>query len=469
MLFKRCISLTILFFFLFSEFTFLGGNGLVRAFSVGEEREYGEKMLTVIRLQFKLLDDPDISQYINNIGDEILSVTGSQYFNYHFYMIADRDFNAFAAPSGLVFVHSGLLKKMENEGELFSVIAHECGHVSCRHIADRIAKSSKVNASTLALMLAGVLMGGGALSQALITGGMATGTSMNLTFSRQDEEEADRVGYRSMVANKRNPKDMVSMLKKMYRISKIRMGKLPPYLLTHPEPQVRMGYVEDLIVQDPGAEYRMTDQFNFNRIQNRVFSLTENPMKLFPRYRKILRTSENVTEKIMAYYGLSQAYLVNNEFDRARENLLKVIQFFPDKPILLTDLGVIDFQQGNFDHALSHFLEVRNQEPGNWYNTFHLAKTLQKTGDPERALVLYDQLSSVIPDYPGLYYQIAEIVAGYGEQGEAHFYLGKYYFCDGNFKTATFHLHKARKSLPTVSKLQKEIEEILTKIRDVKG
>ena len=73
----------------------------VAAFTVGEEREVGEILLYQIRLAFSLVDDPDISQYINELGAEVLRAAGAQYFDYHFFVIKNKEFNAFAAPSGL--------------------------------------------------------------------------------------------------------------------------------------------------------------------------------------------------------------------------------------------------------------------------------------------------------------------------------------------------------------------------------
>ncbi len=462
----KFINLAVIFFLVWGNI-FVNCN-TVRAFSVKEEREYGEKLLTVVRLQFRLLEEPDISQYVNKLGREILTVTGSQFFDYHFYVIRDKAFNAFAAPSGLVFVHSGLILQMDNEGELFSVLAHECGHVNSRHIAERINKSGKITATSLAMILAGIAMGGGALTQAMVTGGLATGATMNLRFSRQDEEEADRLAYKWMVADNRNPADMVLMLKKMYQIEKIRRSSPPPYLLTHPGPKTRMGYVEDLIAQNPGSGYRVTDQFNFKRFKVRVNCLSRNPMKLFVPYKKQLHNSKNKPDTIMAYYGLSQAYLANIDFNNAKENLQKVIEFYPDRPILRTDMGVIEFQQNKIDEALAHFKYVRRKEPGNWYNTFYLAMALQKKGDTKRAIELYDQLTGVIPDYPNLYYQIAEISAADNDKEGGHFYLGKYYFCLGDFKNATFHLNKARETMAATSKLYQETDVLLQKMRDVK-
>ena len=72
-------------------------------FSVGEEKEVGEKLLYAVRSSFPILDEPDLHQYITDIGNEVLDVAGIQFFDYHFYVVESSQFNAFAAPSGLIF------------------------------------------------------------------------------------------------------------------------------------------------------------------------------------------------------------------------------------------------------------------------------------------------------------------------------------------------------------------------------
>jgi predicted Zn-dependent protease len=114
------------------------------AFSIGEERELGEKLLYSVRSAFDIIEDPDISQYINKIGQDVLEVTGVQYFDYHFFVINNREFNAFAAPSGLLFFHSGLISAMNSEDELVSVIAHEIGHIVILHSISEWIINSKI-------------------------------------------------------------------------------------------------------------------------------------------------------------------------------------------------------------------------------------------------------------------------------------------------------------------------------------
>lgn len=123
-------------------------------FSIGDEREVGEKLLYSVRSAFTLKDDPDITQYITKLGQSVLGVAGIQYFDYHFFVIDDKEFNAFAAPSGLIFLHSGLIGTMNSEDELLSVIAHEIGHINKRHLASRVETGTYSGIASLGLALA---------------------------------------------------------------------------------------------------------------------------------------------------------------------------------------------------------------------------------------------------------------------------------------------------------------------------
>ncbi|MEW6519663.1 MAG: M48 family metalloprotease [Thermodesulfobacteriota bacterium] len=464
--FKRFVALVILLLFIPADCLTLFSPSAAHAFSIKEEKEYGENMLAIIRKELKLVDELDVSQYVNQLGDSILAHAGPQFFDYHFYVIDNKEFNAFATPSGLIFFHSGIINSMDTEGEFVSVLAHECGHVISRHIADRIEKSTKITASTLALMLAGIALGGGALSQALVTGGMATGAAMSLAFTRQDEEEADRISFNLMESQQRNPRDMLTMLNKMYKESKIRMGNVPPYLLTHPQPKLRMGYVEDLIHVKGEAEFRSFDQFAFRRMQKRVASLTLEPQKLYGKYRKEVREATDEDVRLMAVYGLALADRATGNYEQAVEKMRQVMQHYPDKPILLADLGLIYLQWGQRETALMYLEDARNKDPGSWYSTFYLALALQQSGNDQRAEALYRQVLDSSIDYPKAYFQLAQIESKKGNQALSHLYLGKNFFYEGNFTTSTFHLKKAL-ALSTSGHDIREIQEILERIRKI--
>lgn len=463
---KRFIALPVLLLFLAVDCFSLCSPAVVSAFSIKEEREYGENMLAVIRREFKLVDELDVSQYVNELGDSILAQAGPQFFDYHFYVIDNKEFNAFATPSGLIFFHSGIINTMDTEGELVSVMAHECGHVISRHIAERIENSAKITAGTLAMMLAGIALGGGALSQALVTGGMATGAAMSLAFTRQDEEEADRISFDLMHGQQRDPQDMLVMLNKMYKESKIRMGNIPPYLLTHPQPKLRMGYVEDLIHVKGTDQYRQFDQFAFRRLQKRIASLTIEPQKLYGKYRKEAREATDEDVRKMATYGLALADMATGNYEQSVEKLREVMKFYPDQPVLLADLGMVYLQWGKLETALMYLEEARSKDPGSWYSTFYLARTLEQTGDIDRAEALYKQVQGYNADYPGVYFQLAQIASKKGNIGLSHLYLGKNAYYEGNFPNSIFHLKKAR-DLSSSHWEREEIQEILARIKEI--
>lgn len=460
----RTITKAVTFFFFWSALCPAPGwRNTAHAFSVGEEKEVGEKLLTLVRKEFKLLDQPDIEQYINNLGRDILAVAGPQYFDYHFFVINNKEFNAFAAPSGLIFLHTGLIETMGTEGELVSVMAHEVGHVESRHIAERIKKSSKVNIGTAVLMIAGLALGGGALSEALVTGSLAAGATMNLQFSRQDEEEADRQAYKWMKQMKRDPAAMQNMLQKMRKVSLFSRGKIPPYLLTHPEPAMRLGYVQDLLFMDNAAQYAPHDDFAFQRIKYRILVLSKDVTDLLPHFRKD-EANHDSGKSIMAAYGLSQVYLSTGDFDKAEQYLQKVMKHYPTQPILQTDLGAIYFQSGRYKKALQVFAKARKSAPACAHTAFFLGRAHEELGNKAKALRLYKELLPVLPTYSRLHYRIGQLMAAQGKTGAGHYHLGVYFWYEGDPKTARFHLSQALKKLAPADGYRTKADAMLKKI-----
>ncbi|MEA2084242.1 MAG: M48 family metalloprotease [Thermodesulfobacteriota bacterium] len=459
-MFKIFLTGFMLLFFHSGVIQFQNGPGNACAFSVGKEREVGEKLLSLVHKRFNLLDDLDITQYVNGIGAEILDAAGSQYFDYKFFVINDRDFNAFAAPSGLVFVNSGLIEMMDSENELFSVLAHECAHVSNRHIAGRIEKSTKVQIGTMAMILAGVALGAGELSEALIAGSMATAASMNLKFSRRDEEEADRQAFEWMVKTERDPAAMYKMLQTMRRIARINRNNIPTYLLTHPEPEARMGYIQDLLLLQGRHSYRNVDEFEFLRMKYRILALSRDRLVLRPRLLKKTKKKND----IMAEFGLSQVYLAEGDYSKAMESLQKVIFAYPGRPILMADRGVIHFQAGRYEKAIESLGSANRADPDCDYTSYYLARTYQQSGDSVRAQGYYKDLLTRFPTYSRLYYNMSEIEALSGQQPAAHYYLGVYHWLEGNRRLAKFHLKEAVKNLNLGNRIRTKADNMLDKI-----
>ena len=155
--------------------------------TIQEEEEMSREVMKIIIKHYEVINDPLIVNYINQMGQKMVSALPPQPFDYHFYVIKNDEYNAFATPAGHVFVNSGLLEAMENEEELAGILGHEIAHVVCRHISQQIERSKKIGIATLAGIAAGILLGIGgsaAAAQALTMGSAAVGQSVQLSYSR---------------------------------------------------------------------------------------------------------------------------------------------------------------------------------------------------------------------------------------------------------------------------------------------
>lgn len=438
------------------------------AFSIGEERELGEKLLFTVRSAFELVDDPDIIQYINKIGQSVLEVAGVQYFDYHFFVINDKQFNAFAAPSGLIFFYTGLIATMKSEDELVSVIAHEIGHIVKRHLASRMETGKYSTIASLGLAIAALAFGGAA-APALLTGALATGKSISLHYSRLHEEEADLLAYGWMKELGRDPGGQVKMLKSMRRIARYRSDKLPQYLLTHPNPEARLQYIESLIdieYKENSETSSIADDFDFLRFKYRILSqVKDKALFKISLDRVIANDRASESAKIMAHYGLSQISKSENDYDLSLEHLQKVIEYFPEKNILLVDKGVIEFEGGRFKEAKSSLEDALRRDSTDMYGTFTLAKLLYRVGRLTEAESYLRTVTYHLPEYSQIYFELGQIASDKNQTGLSSYYLGKYYLYEGKLKSAEVSFKKALRNSDTPASIQAESKELLEKIK----
>jgi predicted Zn-dependent protease len=440
----------------------------VSAFTIGDEREVGEKLLYSVRSAFELVDDPDITQYITRLGQGVLEVAGIQYFDYHFFVIGNKEFNAFAAPSGLIFFHSGLIEVMNSEDELVSVLAHEVGHIVKRHLASRMEKGKYTTIGSLGLALAALAFGGAA-TPVLLTGALATGQSFALHFSRQDEEEADLMAYDWLKKLHRNPEGQVKMLESMRRIARYRSEQPPQYLLTHPNPEERLSYIESLLDTDKKAleaTTRTGDDFEFFRFKYRVLAQAKESQDLKAFLASIMADSRaSEFKKVMAQFGLSQVARYENDTTRSLALLEKVIQYFPDKNILKVDRGIIEFAAGQFVAAEKTLREALAVDRTDMYATFTLAKLLYRTGRTSEAEKYFETVSYELPEYSKVYFELGQIASDHKLVGNSSFYLGKYNLYEGKLEQAERNFKHALRADALPAKLKAESKELLEKIK----
>ena len=161
--------------------------------SESQEVSIGRSEDKKVREQYGIYDDPALQRYVNDIGQRLAGTSHRSGLQYQFLVVDSPQINAFALPGGYVGVNSGLILATRNESELASVLAHEIGHVTQRHISRMIGQQRQ---STGVMMAAAVLAALAASSSpdaamGLLSLGQTVAVRDQLSFSRDAEREAD--------------------------------------------------------------------------------------------------------------------------------------------------------------------------------------------------------------------------------------------------------------------------------------
>jgi predicted Zn-dependent protease len=213
------------------------GTAAQSTLSLEDEYSLGRMVMRGLRESGRVIEDPELSEYLQSLGLRLSSQAHDGNRNFNFFVVKDPAINAFALPGGFIGVHAGLLMETDSESELAGVLAHEVAHIAQRHAADQITKQLAVNGL---LGLLGALLGnaGGGARTAQIGAQILAGGYM-LKFSRDDEREADRIGMRIMQSAGWDPRGMADFMDVLRREQGRDPGSVEVFLSSHPAPGER--------------------------------------------------------------------------------------------------------------------------------------------------------------------------------------------------------------------------------------
>jgi beta-barrel assembly-enhancing protease len=240
---------------------------------VEEEIEIGKASDAQVRRQLVVLRDAPTNDYVKTIGRRLARNADGPKYPYTFAVVNDGDVNAFALPGGPVWINRGALRMAANESQVAAVLAHEIAHVARRHAANQLTKAMIAN---WGLGLLGAVLGnsGGANAAQVAARLMANGAF--LTFSRDDERDADRVGLAIMTRAGWDGRGMIEMLESLQRKTKQDPGAVAVLVSTHPPPADRVR----LLRREPATAHRGTrDTDAFKALHKRLNGLAPPPRR----------------------------------------------------------------------------------------------------------------------------------------------------------------------------------------------
>ena len=435
------------------------------AITVKQEEDLSKEVMAVVESQFELIKDPLVVSYVYKIGKRIVSSLPPQPFNYRYYIIKAYEYNAFATPAGHIFINSGLIEAMDNEEELAGILAHEIAHVVCRHISQKIERSKKINLATLAGVAAGVFLGAGgnaAAANAVTAGTLATGQSVALAYSREDESQADQLALEYLEKARYSGTGLITMLKKIRSKQWFGSEQVPTYLRTHPASEERMVMIEAYLEKDAKPQLK-ADAYEFRRAHARLVAVYGEESAALKRFESAVTTDAG---NPLAHYGYGLILARTG----LRKDAVRQFQLALEKKAfdsyILRDLGAAYLSDGQYDSALNALESATDLSPSDPEGFFYLGQTLLELGKYRDAASAFEMVLDKFSDYNQANYYLGEAYSRLERFGDAHYYLGIYYKNKGRFKNAMFHLNKAMEMIDDPDK-KLAVEQMLDELQKI--
>lgn len=426
---------------------------LFGSLTIEKEKDLGEEFCLLLQQYYPIVHDPYLNAYMNAVGQKLVEQLGPQPFQYRFFILEDPSYNAFAVPGGYVFVNSGIIRLMDREDELAGILAHEITHIHQRHMAKRMEKAKFTTISTLLGALAAVLLGG-TLAAPILMGAAAGAETAMLAYSREDEKEADTLGFKWLTQAQYDPHYMMTVFRKMNRQRWFEPGNIPVYLKTHPELESRIVDLAHLIESHQIADRAAaTPTPAFTYFKQRLEALYGNPHRL---KRELLIRLSQEPNNIPWRYCLALVYKRLGDRPAALQAYQQALVQDPDNDLIKRDLAIFYYEANKIQEASVLLQELLRRHPRDEVSLYYQGMILRDRRQFDEALAIFERLHALNPGFVEVYYNLGNLYGHKQRLGLAHYYLGRHSRMAKDLPTALFHFRKALENLTPTERMYGE-------------
>jgi beta-barrel assembly-enhancing protease len=440
----------------------------------GQERALGEQIMQEVRRDGSYLPDPDATEYLNHLGYELVAASQARHIDFEFFVLRDPMINAFALPGGFIGVHTATILNAQGESELASVMAHEIGHVQQRHIARMIAKQRDSMMIAVGSILLALLASraGGQGTEAALAVGQAAALQKQLNFSRDNEREADRVGFQILVDAGFDARSMAAFFTRMQQSTRIYDSVAPAYLRTHPLTVERIADIQGRL-KDLHTHQR-ADSLDFELVRARLRLLQDDSVQGAQDTQAYFADQiahHSAASETAAYYGLALAQLQLKQ-PRAALETAQLARRSTKAPSAMLDklVNQASFSAARDDAereaALKQAREATTRFPLSRLTAIEYTDQLQRLGHHQLAVdYLRSQLALTHSD-PSYYQRIAASYAAMQQKTLQHQATAEMYLLQGEAGAAVEQLKLARSAADADFYTMSEID---ARLRQIKG
>jgi beta-barrel assembly-enhancing protease len=367
--------------------------------------------------------------------------------SFEFFAVADNSVNAFAMPGGYIGVNMGLVLLTQTESELASVIAHEIAHVTQKHYARQLddqRKNSWMSIAGLAAAILAARSGNGDAVQGVLLGSQAAQAQAYLNFSRDNEREADRIGFQYLTRAGFDAGAAAMFMDRLSRVSTLNdTSGVPGYLRTHPMTIDRVGDARSLAASMPAKLAKENGDYHYIRALLR--SYVGEGRDAVKHFESVIAERKFASETV-ARYGFAAALLRTRDFARAKREIASLKAGGIEHPMIEALLGQLYLQSDDLDSAVKHLDQAFQRYPNHMQLAYDLPEALIRARNPKRALSLVETSLTKYPTDVQLLGLAARASAELGKKLKQHRYLGEQYYQQGALKAALDQFELASKA-----------------------
>ncbi len=300
--------------------------------------------------------DEKLTAYLNEIGKKLQPPEVYERIPFEIRVLQNPYSNAFAYPNGVIYIHSGILARMDNEAQLATLLAHEMTHATHRHQVRqfrRLQNRTAVFASMQATL--GGLPAIGDLASAL--GEIGTMAAVS-GYSRELESEADMVGLRLMMDAGYDPREAPKLFRHIKDELEEEKAEEPFFFGSHPRLQDRIDNYHNFLESNKNSQNGFTNAKVFRRrIAKLIFDNAFLDLKA-GRFQSAARGAEKYLaiypKSSQGHYLLGEIYRQKGnteDFKKAKEYYRKAIALNSSYPQAYKGIGLLYFKQGQKSKA----------------------------------------------------------------------------------------------------------------------
>jgi predicted Zn-dependent protease len=387
------------------------GDSLSGIISPEQESILGRALLKTLRGQAPVITDPLLNDYIETLLYRVAAASELTQLDLQWVIINNDEINAFAAPGGVIGINAGLFLYAQNEDEIAAVLAHELAHLSQRHFARQLDNNKRskwtIGAGLLA-SLALISAGGTDSGIAALLTTQAASMQSQLAFSRQNEQEADRVGMQTLAAANFDPAAMPRFFERLQKSTEHSGDTPPDYILTHPVTTTR---ISDSLNRAANLPARTSqDALEFALMKARIMaSMTQDKLDNVRKFQARLEKESHPTQIAAQRYGLARAYLKVNDYQQAQNALQPLLKSAPYQITYAATAAEIDIAAGRYASAKKRLERSLKVSPNSFALQLYLAEVNLRLKQLPNAQMQLESLLIKHPDNSQVWHLLEEV------------------------------------------------------------